>query len=93
LFTLSVVLPSLKRRRNKAIADQGLVFFGHLRHRSVEDIEAALLDLSQQEVIRQLASQMQVTSKIAWRKHVRLQAALLLLVIAVGAFVIAQTAF
>jgi hypothetical protein len=36
---------------------------------------------------------MQVTSKIAWRKHVRRQAALLLLVIAVGAFVTAQTAF
>ena len=64
-----------------------------MRHWSVEDIEAAPLGLSQQEVIRQLASQMQVTSKIAWRKHVRRQAALLLLVIAVGAFVTAQTAF
>jgi hypothetical protein len=90
LSALYAVFPSLKRRRSKELAGTGLIFFGHLRHRSTEEIEAALLDLDNAAIRHQLASQLRVTSDIAWRKHARLQLAHIALFVAVTAFAVSE---
>jgi hypothetical protein len=73
LAAVSVVLPRLARRRTRKHYAHGLIYFGHLRLRSVDDIAKALEGLEDGRVIRQLASQLSVTSKVAWRKHASLQ--------------------
>lgn len=90
LSALHAVFPSLKRRRARRFAGSGLVYFGHLRHRSAEQIRTALAKLDQHEIRNQLAHQLHVTSDIAWRKHARLQRAQLLLIAAVAAFMVAE---
>jgi hypothetical protein len=45
--------------------------------------------LSRDDLLEVLANQLVVMSKVAWRKHVCLQAAVVLGVLATGAFVIA----
>lgn len=87
---LYAVFPNLKRSRTKKLAGTGLIFFGHLRHRSVDEIDVALADLDDAGIRRQLASQLQATSGVAWKKHARLQVAHILLVIAVVAFGVAE---
>jgi hypothetical protein len=67
-----------------------LIFFGHLRHLPVDDIDKRLADLDDAGIRRQLASQLEQTSRVAWQKHVRLQIAHILLVLAVLAFVVAE---
>lgn len=89
-FALYAVFPNLKRRRTKELSNTGLIFFGHLRHRSVDDIRSALTALEDNEVRQQLASQLHATSDIAWKKHARLQAAHILLAIAIIAFAVAE---
>ena len=88
----SVVLPHLRRRRARREAPSGLVFFGHLRHRSVTDIERQLRTLDHDEALGQLARQLKATSAIAWRKHARLQLAMFALLIASALFGIARLA-
>ncbi len=73
LAALSVVLPRLARRRTHKHSADGLIYFGHLRLRSEDDIAAALERLDDSRVIRQFASQLSVTSRVAWRKHAFLQ--------------------
>jgi hypothetical protein len=92
LLAVSVVLPRLRRRATLREARHGLVFFGHLRHRSVDEIECRLQALDDDEELRQLARQLKVTSVIAWRKHVHLQFAMLALLIASTLFAIARLA-
>jgi len=79
LLAISVVLPRLRRRVAKRNAHRGLVYFGHLRHRTAEDIERHLRALDDAEALAQLARQLKDTSVIAWRKHVRLQAAMVVI--------------
>jgi hypothetical protein len=90
LLAISVVLPRLRRRATRRDAAHGLVYFGHLRHRTVEDIERGLHDLDDDEALAQLARQLKATAVIAWRKHVRLQAAMIALVIAASSFGLAR---
>jgi hypothetical protein len=93
LAALWAVFPNLKRRRAKRLADTGLIYFGHLRHRSTDDIEAALANLDYVEMRKQLASNIHATTDIAWKKHSRLQFSHVMLVLAVAAFVLAETVF
>lgn len=90
LLALLVVLPRLRRRAARTEADEGLVYFGHLRHRTAADIEAHLRRLGEDEALAQLARQLQATSVIAWRKHARLQAGLVALMLAVASFAVAR---
>ena len=90
VLVMSAVFPQLKRPRAQRVAD-GLIYFGHLRRRTAADIETVLRDLSQDDIRRELAVQLEVTSRIAWRKHVRLQAAQVTLMLAIFAFVLAET--
>ena len=90
LLAISVVLPRLRRRTTRRDADHGLVYFGHLRHRSATDIERHLRDLDDHEALTQLARQLRATSVIAWRKHARLQAAIVALVLAAASFCLAR---
>lgn len=86
LCALHAVFPSLKRRRAREHARIGLIYFGHLRHSDAEDIEKRLTSLDALEAVRQVASQLDATSKIAWKKHCRLQRAQVFLVVAIAAF-------
>lgn len=90
---LWVVFPRLARRRNSTSTPNGLLYFGHLRAHSSEQIAAALDALTIDEERRQLAEQLHVTGKVAWRKHVWLQRSLVLLAIGAVAFVLSFVAF
>jgi hypothetical protein len=76
LAALLVVRPRLARRATRGAASTGLIYFGHLRHRTPGDVERALAALSPAEERRQLARQLVVTSQVAWRKHALLQASI-----------------
>ena len=90
---LWVVFPRLERRRTAELAEDGAIYFGHLRQRSPRDIQAALTAMTPDEELRQLALQLHTTGGVAWRKHAWLQRSLILfaagaalLVLAFGAF-------
>lgn len=83
ILAMSVVVPSLGRRRSKRVSSFGLIYFGDLRLRNSQEIARDLKQLSKPAVLDQLAAQLQVTSRIAWNKHQRLR--LSLLTLAVGA--------
>jgi hypothetical protein len=86
------VLPSLKRRKARKTAKNGLIYFGHLRHRSAAEIDQALARLDHAAARAQLAAQLHITSDISWVKHARLQRAQALLAVGVTAFVLALLA-
>jgi Family of unknown function (DUF5706) len=90
---LWVVFPRLERRGSGATTNPGLIYFGHLRDRSVDEIDAALAGLDQDEERHELARQLQVTASVAWRKHFWLQASLILLAIGVVALATSLVAF
>lgn len=92
LLAVWVVLPRLRRGALRRDAPAGLVYFGHLRHRSAADIERQLRALDDDEALAQLARQLMATSAVAWRKHARLQLAMFALVIACILFGIARFA-
>jgi hypothetical protein len=87
-----VILPRLDRI-NANGQTAGLVYFGHLRHRSAENIARALGDLTPDEERRQLAAQLHVTSKVAWRKHDWLQRSLALFPVGAALLIVAFTTF
>jgi hypothetical protein len=90
LLALFAVMPSLRHRRARDESPEGLIYFGHLRHRSAEEVAAALAGLDTQEATRQLARQLATTSRIAWRKHVFLQASLAAFLLGAILFVVAR---
>lgn len=73
---LAVVFPRLARRRTSAAPPNGLLYFGHLRQRSPDSIFLALKTMDAGAERRQLAEQLHITAKVAWRKHSWLQASL-----------------
>jgi len=77
---LGVVFPRLARWPRKE-NERGLLFFGHLRNRDVKSIERGLASMDVVEERRQLAEQLQVMSRIAWRKHAWLQTSIIMLVL------------
>lgn len=79
LLSLFVVMPQLNRREAKRIWRSNMIYFGHLRHWDPQDLAAALAQ--HQPVEAQLAQQLVAMSKIAWRKHSRLQLSLVSLLI------------
>lgn len=83
ILAMSVVVPSLGWRRSKGRPAVGLIYFGDLRLRNSKEIAADLEQLSDSGALVQLATQLQITSRIAWNKHQRLRLSLLSL--AVGA--------
>lgn len=90
---LWVVFPRLERRRTAEQAPTGVIYFGHLRQRSPEDIHAALTAMTPDEELRQLALQLHVTGHVAWRKHTWLQCSLVSFAIGAALLVLAFTAF
>jgi hypothetical protein len=89
---LYAVFPNLKRRRAAEFADSGLIYFGHLRHRSRSEIKAALERMDDNEQLGQLSLQLEQTSRIAWDKHARLQIAQVSLTVSVVAFLVGELA-
>lgn len=89
---LWVVFPRLHRWGARK-AEPGLIYFGHLRERSVDDIEAALASLDEDGERHEIARQLRVTALVAWKKHAWLQKSLFLLAAGVCLLVVALTAF
>jgi len=90
LLASSVVLPRLRRSAARREAHRGLIYFGHLRHRTAADIEQHLRRLDDDETLAQLARQLEATAAVAWRKHARLQAATIALMLATTSFATAR---
>lgn len=88
-----VVFPRLTHRRTAQAVPDGLIFFGHLRARTPEDIERALASMTAADERRQLARQLHVISEVAWRKHAYLQASLCSFAIGSALLVVAFVAF
>ena len=66
---LWVVFPRLERSRTATLAPTGLIYFGHLRARSPADIAAALAQMTPADERLQLAQQLHMTGKVAWRER------------------------
>jgi hypothetical protein len=92
-FALWVVFPRLERSRTRRLAAKGLIYFGHLRERGVDDIAQALSELTPEQERRQLASQLCITGDVAWRKHSWLQRSLVCFAFGAVLLVVAYTAF
>jgi hypothetical protein len=90
---LWVVFPRLERREARRRAEPGLIYFGHLEQRSVEDIEAALGNLDEDKERHEIARQLRVTAQVAWKKHVWLQKSLACLALGVCVLAVALVAF
>lgn len=93
VLAIWVVFPRLARRRTSQHAAEGLIYFGHLRDRTPEDIERALARMTPAEERRQLARQLHVISDVAWRKHAHLQASLFAFAVGSVLLVLAFVAF
>jgi hypothetical protein len=92
-LALWVVFPRLARRRTSKLSPMGLIYFGHLRDRTAEDINDALTAMTPAEERWQLAQQLHVTGGVAWRKHACLQASLACFAIGSALLVLAYVAF
>jgi hypothetical protein len=90
LAALLAVFPNMKRKQAKQHAEDGLIYFGHLRHRDSASIRTALSQLDDSKVLDQIAIQLEQTSRIAWNKHARLQCSHLALAMAIIAFALAE---
>jgi hypothetical protein len=90
---LWVVFPRLERRVGRPKAEPGLIYFGHLRQRSVDDIDKALAGLDEAAERREIARQLHVTAQVAWKKHAWLQKSLALLGVGVCVLALALVAF
>lgn len=86
-LSLLVVVPQLKRRKIKPAAPQGMIYFGHLRLRTPEQVEESLRD--SERWLPALSRQLVEMSRIAWRKHAFLQGSLVLVAVSAIAFLLA----
>lgn len=92
-LALWVVFPRLARRRTSRLSPTGLIYFGHLRDRTAEDINNALAAMTPAEERWQLAQQLHVTGAVAWRKHACLQASLSFFAVGSALLVLAYVAY
>jgi hypothetical protein len=90
LAALLAVFPNMKRKPAKEHAKDGLIYFGHLRHRGRASIRQALSELDDSKVLDQIAIQLEQTSRIAWSKHARLQCSHLALASAIVMFALTE---
>jgi len=72
----AVVFPQLKRRQARADCENGVVYFGHVRHWDEVELKREYLNTSVDSVVGVLATQIVAMSQIAWRKHVLLQSSM-----------------
>lgn len=85
-FALWVVFPQLRRWGTRRRSDEwkdNTIYFGHLRHWDPDRLARHLEDRELPHK-QQLAAQMVRMSRIAWKKHSRLQMSLLALAVGTG---------
>jgi hypothetical protein len=73
-----VVMPRLGRATAKRVWHENLIYFGHLRHWDPVQLSKRLTRLDEEAEVEMLARQLVSTSKIAWFKHVCLQASIII---------------
>jgi pycsar effector protein len=75
LSAVYVVTPRLRRFKTRKEWADNFIYFGHLRKWRPEDLESRI---SSAPILTILSTQLINMSKIAWRKHVMVQASLVL---------------
>ena len=75
MLAVLVVAPHLNRRRDKLIWQSGVTYFGHLVHWEPGALRDRLESL-RPDALQMLSEQCILLARIAWRKHVLLQASL-----------------
>lgn len=90
---LWVVFPRLERRVGRQKTEPGLIYFGHLRQRSVDDIDKALAGLDEAAERREIARQLHVTAQVAWEEACLVAKPLALLAVGVCLLALALAAF
>jgi Pycsar effector protein len=81
LLAATVVAPRLRTAAAKKEWPDNFIYFGHLRHWKAADLSRALVE---RDVLPVLSRQLVVMSQVAWRKHRRVQASLILAIIGAG---------
>ncbi len=84
LISAAVVIPYLRSSQLKREAAENYVYFGHLRHWKPDDLAK---ELETGSTLPSLSQQLINMSDIAWSKHRRLQASLLLAGIGLGLWI------
>ena len=64
------VIPQMGRSNTAVESEDNIVYFGHLRHWKPERLTSRLKEA---DILPMLARQLTIMSRIAWRKHRRLQ--------------------
>jgi len=75
---LWVVFPRLGGMKGPTGHPHDIIYFGHLRSRTRDEIDAVLASLTAEDQRRQLARQLKTTGEVAWRKHVWLRVSIAL---------------
>jgi len=88
---LGVVFPRLARRQSAQ--GVGLLYFGHLRALTVAEIGKRLHSMDVDEEREQLAAQLEIMARVAWRKHAWLQASIVIFVVGVVGLVLTLALF
>lgn len=76
VIAAAAVFPRLGRTKDHR-AQRDIVYFGHLRHRTPDDVARQIMILTEQGQADQLSRQLVVMAKSNWAKHRLMQAALL----------------
>ena len=88
--SMLVVTPQLDRWKSRRSGDRwktNTIYFGHLRHWTVDELEVHLQ--TRVDNLRQLAQQQIAMSKIAWRKHAYMQYSMVSLGLAIALLALA----
>ncbi|MFJ9610820.1 Pycsar system effector family protein [Kitasatospora sp. NPDC101176] len=75
VFAIAAVAPRIGSRGEADDWRHNVIFFGHVRHWDADDLADAL---AEQDLLPALSRQLVVLSRIAWIKHVRVRASLIL---------------
>ncbi|GAA4188540.1 hypothetical protein GCM10022288_15020 [Gryllotalpicola kribbensis] len=84
VLSILAVLPQLRRRHMKSEYRRNRIFFGHLRLWDPDELAKSMVE-NDELGVAQLARQLVSMSKIAWLKHVWLQASLYLMLLGIAA--------
>lgn len=84
-FAAAAIYPSLKTHPGDSV---DLIYFGHLRSKSEDEIVEALDNLGEGGEVRALARQLQAMACLNWAKHLKLRVSIWCTAVAVPIFVL-----
>jgi hypothetical protein len=88
VMAAAAVFPRLGRTKDHR-TQRDIIYFGHLRHQTPDDVARQIMMLTEQSQAEQLSRQLIVMAKANWAKHRLVQAALLTSLAGYGAVLLA----